>query len=274
MASEQSQDFTACFLPPDLKSSLSLCSQAPQFELPTADKKNYQTLFPSPSNILSPISMMENLTSPDLTDSLQDNEELMELENARRRGNYHIFNPEEKNQILEYASQHGLEKAAKRFSSQNRKLTVRKLRNWMESQGKQKGTQGRKSNDPERDNKILDWFHAFRLANRRPPTRRETTDKAKKIGGEDFKASKGWLDKFARKFGLDFSPGKHKPASKSAVIIDSIQNSIDVFQRMEEQICYSTSASSKDESESAKADLEAEIEFTANMLNPQNGFFF
>ena len=52
----------------------------------------------------------------------------------------------------------------------------------------------------------------FQTEHGRPPSRKETTAKALELSGDpSFQASKGWLDKFSRKFNIEFTPLKIIP---------------------------------------------------------------
>jgi len=68
---------------------------------------------------------------------------------------------------------------------------------------------GRKSNDAARDKALFDWCIQYQQTSGKPPTRRETAKKALELTNDaNFKASKGWLDKFSRRYAIDFTPLK------------------------------------------------------------------
>jgi len=130
----------------------------------------------------------------------------------KKRGKYRTYTEEEKAQILQLASKHGIEKTLDLFSEGEHKLTKRKLRSWLESQDKIKGVKGRKSNEPNRDGFLYEWYISFQNEHNRPPTRKEATKRALEITDDPkFQASKGWLDKFSRKFKVEFTPLKIVP---------------------------------------------------------------
>jgi len=131
---------------------------------------------------------------------------------SKKRGKYRTYTDEEKAQILQLASKHGIDKTLELFSEGEHKLTKRKLRSWLESQDKVKGVKGRKSNEPNRDGYLYEWYLAFQNEHNRPPTRKEATKRALEITDDPkFQASKGWLDKFSRKFKVEFTPLKIVP---------------------------------------------------------------
>jgi len=52
---------------------------------------------------------------------------------------------------------------------------------------------------------LLEWYRNYETTNHRKPTRNEMIKYAKKISkNKEFKASKGWLDKFKLRFNLEF----------------------------------------------------------------------
>lgn len=71
---------------------------------------------------------------------------------------------------------------------------------------------GRKTNDPNRDQALYEWCLTFINEYERAPTRKEATKKALELSEDpSFQASKGWLDKFSRKYNIEFTPLKISP---------------------------------------------------------------
>lgn len=71
---------------------------------------------------------------------------------------------------------------------------------------------GRKTNDPNRDQALYEWCLKFINEYERAPTRKEATKKALELSEDpSFQASKGWLDKFSRKYNIEFTPLKISP---------------------------------------------------------------
>jgi len=101
-------------------------------------------------------------------------------------------------------------------------LTRRKLNFWLKSLNRPKKgkkaleiilnfyiEKGKKSTDPERNKALLQWITDFNKENGRNPNRRELRKKALEVSTEvGFKASKGWLDKFCKKFKIRLHPLK------------------------------------------------------------------
>lgn len=107
------------------------------------------------------------------------------------------------------------------------RLQKRKLKSWIDNQHKVKGVKGRKTNDPNRDQALYDWCLSFQRDYNRAPTRKEATKKALEISEDStFQASKGWLDKFSRKYNIEFTPlktipGKNKMSGSGFLDSDS-----------------------------------------------------
>lgn len=141
------------------------------------------------------------------SDSNQDGSEA-----NNKRGKYKIYSDNEKSTIMNFMMKHGMQKTLEIFSGSAHKITKRKLKSWIENQYKVKGVKGRKTNDPNRDQTLYDWCLEFQKETGRPPTRKEATKKALELSEDpSFQASKGWLDKFSRKFQIDFTPLKIIP---------------------------------------------------------------
>jgi len=122
---------------------------------------------------------------------------------------------------------HGIQSTLENFSDQTNKITKRKLKSWLDSQHKVKGVKGRKTNDPNRDQALHEWCTSFHKDTGRSPTRKEATKRALELSGDpSFQASKGWLDKFSRKYMVEFTPlkivpGKSKNMDDSPSMVDN-----------------------------------------------------
>jgi len=137
------------------------------------------------------------------------------VESGKKRGKYKIYTEEEKAKILNFMMKHGIQKTLEIFSSNTHKITKRKLKSWMESTTKIKGIKGRKTNDPNRDQALYEWCMGFQKDYGRAPTRKEATKKALELSADSsFQASKGWLDKFSKKYNYEFTPLKIIPPKK------------------------------------------------------------
>jgi hypothetical protein len=151
-------------------------------------------------------------TKMDKDDEGSDSESVSDSDSAKKRGKYRTYTDDEKNHIISFMLKHGTQKTLEIFSGGEHKITKRKLKSWIDSQHKIKGVKGRKSNDPSRDQALHRWCMDFQNEHGRPPSRKEATQKALELSGDpNFQASKGWLDKFSRKYNIEFTPLKIIP---------------------------------------------------------------
>jgi len=154
----------------------------------------------------------ENEEDEDEDDSGSDADSNLESDSNKKRGKYKVYTEAEKSTILNFMMKHGMQKTLEIFSNNTHKITKRKLKSWVDSQYKVKGVKGRKTNDPNRDQTLYEWCLAFQKDNGRAPTRKEATQKALELSEDSsFQASKGWLDKFSRKYNIEFTPLKIIP---------------------------------------------------------------
>jgi hypothetical protein len=65
---------------------------------------------------------------------------------------------------------------------------------------------GRKTDDPERNKKLYQWYCEYAFELKLPVTTKLIKEKAREFSkNESFKASRGWLEKFNRKYELNLS---------------------------------------------------------------------
>ena len=63
---------------------------------------------------------------------------------------------------------------------------------------------GRKTQDPEMELKLIEWYHDYHIAKNLPITAKLIKNKALEFSlFKDFSASKGWLEKFKKKYNLE-----------------------------------------------------------------------
>ena len=63
---------------------------------------------------------------------------------------------------------------------------------------------GRKTQDPEMEMKLIEWYHDYHIEKNFPITARLIKKKALEFSlCKDFAASKGWLEKFKKKYNLE-----------------------------------------------------------------------
>ena len=66
---------------------------------------------------------------------------------------------------------------------------------------------GRKTLDPKMEDRLVEWIRQEQKKTNQLLTRSQIKKKAKEISNvNSFKASKGWLDKFRRRHGIEFRP--------------------------------------------------------------------
>ena len=63
---------------------------------------------------------------------------------------------------------------------------------------------GRKTQDPQMEVKLIEWYHDYHNVKNFPITAKLIKKKALEFSlCQDFSASKGWLEKFKKKFNLE-----------------------------------------------------------------------
>jgi len=158
----------------------------------------------------------------DMTSEDGEDDSVCNFKTSSKKGKkYQVYTEEEKLKILTYLKKYGVKKTIEHFSTNTRKLTQRKLRCWTESQRKVKESKGRKLEDPAFDQAFLKWCLAFKEENGRAPNNKEAKLKALSMSETaHFKASKGWLRRFAARHKFTFSAVKNfkkKPKKRNSV---------------------------------------------------------
>jgi hypothetical protein len=205
------------FSSPQLKPISTLQVQRKRFKTTTANNQYGGLLSPG----LKPLdqsqsgsdAQKEEQEDDDEDESFSDDDDSNEdSAGSKRRGKYKVYSDAEKAKIINFMMKHGIQKTLEIFSDKNHKITKRKLKSWIDSQHKIKGVKGRKTTDPNRDQTLYEWVSLFQREYGRAPTRKEATKKALELSGDPtFQASKGWLDKFSRKYNIEFTPLKIIP---------------------------------------------------------------
>ncbi len=86
------------------------------------------------------------------------------------------------------------------------KVPLKSLKRWLSVGAERKKGGGRKIKDPEMEKKLYDWYTEFHDKNNYPVTAKLIKKKALEFKTcRDFIASKGWLEKFKKKFRLDIT---------------------------------------------------------------------
>jgi hypothetical protein len=208
------------FSSPQLKPISTLPLQRKRFKTTTANNQYGGLLSPG----LKPLDLSQGGSDvqkeeqeEDEDESFSDDDDESNEDSAtsgsnKRRGKYKVYSETEKSTIINFMMKHGIQKTLEIFSDKNHKITKRKLKSWIDSQHKIKGVKGRKTTDPNRDQTLYEWCSLFQREYGRAPTRKEATKRALELSGDPtFQASKGWLDKFSRKYNIEFTPLKIIP---------------------------------------------------------------
>ena len=94
------------------------------------------------------------------------------------------------------------------------KVPRKSLRRWSHVGCNRKKGCGRKTRNPEMENKLVEWYRE-EIQGGANVSAKMIRDKAVEISGDkDFLASKGWLEKFKKKFGIRIATHKNKNFKK------------------------------------------------------------
>ena len=102
------------------------------------------------------------------------------------------------------------------------KVPRKSLRRWSHVGCNRKKGCGRKTRNPEMENKLVEWYRE-EINGGANVSAKMIRDKAVEISGDkDFLASKGWLEKFKKKFGIRIATHKNKNFKKIIAFKDKI----------------------------------------------------
>jgi hypothetical protein len=113
----------------------------------------------------------------------------------RQRGTYKICAMEIKNEAIRLTRLHSLKEASEILN-----IPEKNIKRWLKNGPERKKGAGRKTMDPVMENRLLNWISdEFKKTNTFPDCR-DVKFQAKIFStNSDFKASKGWCDKFMRR---------------------------------------------------------------------------
>ena len=117
------------------------------------------------------------------------------------------------------------------------KVPRKSLRRWLFVGSQRKKGCGRKTKNPEMEEKLVEWYNEIVKKNGVYITAKMIRDKAVKISKDkDFLASKGWLEKFKKKFNIQIHTNRNKRFKKKAIldITSNINNNPKTSKSMEE----------------------------------------
>lgn len=113
----------------------------------------------------------------------------------RERGTYRICTKVIKDQAIELSKKKGIKTAALEL-----KIPEKNIKRWIKHGPDRKKGAGRKTMDPKMEQGLLNWIAEVYRDNHVFPDFREVKEKAKSFStNSNFKASKGWCDKFMKR---------------------------------------------------------------------------
>jgi len=82
-------------------------------------------------------------------------------------------------------------------------IPLKSLKRWLRCGPQRKKGGGRKTQDPEMEKKLIEWYHDYRNIKQLPVTAKMMKKKALEFSFfKNFSASKGWLEKLKKKYCL------------------------------------------------------------------------
>ena len=115
-----------------------------------------------------------------------------------KRGKYLMYSEAFKADCIEEVRRHGNEKEVAKFFN----IPQKKLKRWLEIGPKRLEGGGRKVMDPQMEIDLIHWIKSEKLFMKKI-TGKQIQDKARSLSrSEKFLASKGWLEKFLKKYDI------------------------------------------------------------------------
>lgn len=113
----------------------------------------------------------------------------------RERGSYNICTMQIKNEALSISKTNGI-----RFAAELLNIPEKNIKRWLKQGPERKKGAGRKTMDPDMEQGLLDWIAEVFRKSRVFPDFKEVKLQAKIFSSNgNFKASKGWCDKFMKR---------------------------------------------------------------------------
>ena len=139
------------------------------------------------------------------------NEILQVNDDDKYRKHYFMFTSEAKQFCLDLIN---IRKLSFDIVMKMCKVPRKSLRRWSHVGCNRKKGCGRKTRNPEMENKLVEWYRE-EIQGGANVSAKMIRDKAVEISGDkDFLASKGWLEKFKKKFGIRIATHKNKNFKK------------------------------------------------------------
>ena len=147
------------------------------------------------------------------------NEILQVNDDDKYRKHYFMFTSEAKQFCLDLIN---IKKLSFDIVMKMCKVPRKSLRRWSHVGCNRKKGCGRKTRNPEMENKLVEWYRE-EISGGANVSAKMIRDKAVEISGDkDFLASKGWLEKFKKKFGIRIATHKNKNFKKIISYKDKI----------------------------------------------------
>ena len=136
-----------------------------------------------------------------LATSNNDKEKNLSQEKCRRsiRGKYNMYTPELKIEIIEKIKKEGknINSVAQKYG-----VPVKSVKRWLHFGAMRQKGGGRKPKDPSMEIELMKWINE-RIARKEEIKPSRIQQKARDLSRfPDFKASKGWLEKFKKKYNI------------------------------------------------------------------------
>ena len=148
------------------------------------------------------------------------NEILQVNDDDKYRKHYFMFTSEAKQFCLDLIN---IKKLSFDIVMKMCKVPRKSLRRWSHVGCNRKKGCGRKTRNPEMENKLIEWYRE-EINGGANVSAKMIRDKAVEISGDkDFLASKGWLEKFKKKFGIRIATHKSKNFKKIITFKDKIK---------------------------------------------------
>ena len=192
------------------------------------------------------------------------NEILQVNDDDKYRKHYFMFTSEAKQFCLDLIN---IRKLSFDIVMKMCKVPRKSLRRWSHVGCNRKKGCGRKTRNPEMENKLVEWYRE-EIEGGANVSAKMIRDKAVEISGDkDFLASKGWLEKFKKKFGIRIATHKNKNFKKIINYKEKIEKTNDDEEnnkinlgRIEQKKNYSEKNMSENNSENNSENEEGNFE--------------
>ena len=129
---------------------------------------------------------------------------------GKKRGKYNMLSKSKKKEIVEFAKAHGLNQAENKF-----RVKKKRIIDWIDNGVERKKGAGRKTLDPKMEDKLVEWIRESVDQMNFFPAGTKIKEKALELYSKNgnFKASKGWYDKFLKRKAKEIAEIKKKANS-------------------------------------------------------------